>query len=87
MPPSKLFFEQETGKLDTTQLLDEATPIAKLIGLFAIIALIPFAIAFVFLRSSLIGMPLVVLAQFILAVGVATVLMYVINRAIQLSNE
>lgn len=87
MPPSKLFFEQETGKLDTTQLLDEATPIAKIIGLFVIIALVPFAIAFVFLGNSLIGMPLVVLAQFILAVGVATVLLYVINRAIQLSDE
>ncbi|QIB75003.1 hypothetical protein GL213_05490 [Halogeometricum borinquense] len=87
MPPSKPFFEQETGKLDTTQLLDEATPIAELIGLFAILALIPFAIVFAFLRDSLIGMPLVVLAQFILAVGVATVLLYVITRAIQLSNE
>lgn len=46
MPPSTPFVDRATGALDTDQILAEAIPIAKLIGLFVAIALVPLAIVF-----------------------------------------
>ena len=83
MPPSTLFVDQDTGEFDFDQILSEAIPIAKLIGVFVAIALVPFAIAFTF--GS--GLFFALLGQFILAVGIGVVLLYLIVRGIQLADE
>ena len=87
MSPSTLFIDQETGEIDTNRILAEAIPIAKLIGVFVAIALIPLAIVFVFVGNSLVGLLFTVAAQFILTIGAAIVLLYIISRAIHLANE
>lgn len=84
MPPSTPFFERTTGNLDTEQILREAIPLAKLIGLVAISALIPFAIG---LTIEIFPVLFTVIAQFILAVGSGLVLLYVITRAIELAEK
>lgn len=87
MPPSPPFVDRETGTVDTDQILAEAVPIAKLIGLFAAIALVPLIIVVLLAGNSLFGMILAVVAQFILAVGAGIVLLYTISRGIQLADE
>ncbi|SIR85129.1 hypothetical protein SAMN05421858_4172 [Haladaptatus litoreus] len=87
MPPSAPFFDRGTGTIDTTQLLVEAAPLAKLIGLFAAIALVPFAIAFLLGGYSIVGVLFTLVGQFILAVGSGIVLLYVVSRGMQLSRE
>ena len=84
MPSSPPFIDRETEKLDTDQLLAEAVPLAKLIGLVAILALVPLIIA---TSVGIFPWLLVVITQFILAVGFALVLIYVITRGIQLAEE
>lgn len=79
------FIEQETGAVDTDHLRKEAVPLAKLIGLFTILAIVPFAIGSALVGSG-IGVLFVVTGQFILAVGTGLVLMYIISRAISLSD-
>jgi hypothetical protein len=65
----------------------EAIPLAKLIGVFVAIALVPFAMVFLLGGRSTAGMLFALAGQFVLAVGSGIVLMYVISRAIQLSGE
>src|SRR6056297_2566625 len=88
MAQSRVFVDERTGELDTDQIRAEAIPIAKLIALFVVIALVPFALG-VFLAPML-GFPgmwlFVVVAQFVLAVGGAIVLLYTIVRAIKLAG-
>lgn len=86
MSSSTLFFDESTGKLDDTQILAEAIPLAKLVGLVAAAALVPLAIALGLENVSPIAIVFVLVAQFVLAVGTGIVLLYVISRAIQLTN-
>jgi len=87
MPSTRPFIDPKTGDLDTDQILSEAIPLGKLIGLFVLLSLVPFGLVFLALGNSALGALLVALAQFILAVGTGVVLMYVIVRAIQLSSQ
>jgi hypothetical protein len=87
MPSTAPFVDPATGELDTAQILSEAIPLGKLVGLFGAISLIPFTLAYVGTRISGGGAILVVIAQFILAVGTGIVLMYIIARGIHLSGE
>ena len=87
MPPSAPFVDRGTGTIDATQILVEAIPLAKLIGLFVAIALIPFTLVFLLDSNALAGVVFSLVGQFILAVGTGIVLMYTISRAIQLSAE
>ena len=84
MPPSTPFIDRSSGTLDTDQILEEAIPLAKLIGLVVVVAAIPFAIAF---AVGVFQMLFTVLTQFLLAIGSGIVLLYIITRAIQLAEE
>lgn len=87
MPSTTVFVDQETGELDTDQILTEAIPIAKLIALFVAISIIPLRILLAVGLPPLVETILALLAQFVLAVGTGMVLLYTISRAIQLANE
>ena len=87
MAPATPFVDPDTGRLDTDQLLYEAVPLAKLIALFAAVALVPFAVLFLLGPTGPLGALVGLLAQFVLAVGGAVVLMYVIARAQALAAE
>ncbi|MFA9517406.1 hypothetical protein ACERIT_09350 [Halopenitus sp. H-Gu1] len=87
MPSTTPFIDSVTGELDRAQVLSEAIPIGKLIGLFVTLSLVPFGLVFLALGSSPVGEVLVILGQFILAVGTGIVLMYVVARGTQLSGE
>lgn len=86
MPPSTPFVDPATGTLKTDQILAEAIPLAKLVGAFVAVALIPFAIGFLVGDRSVFGVLFAVVGQFVLAVGAGIVLMYVIARAQQLAE-
>lgn len=86
MSPSRPFVDQETGTIDTTQILVEAIPLAKLVGLFVALALIPFGLVLLVLGNSVLETLFMVVAQFILAVGTGIVLLYIIARGIYLSK-
>jgi hypothetical protein len=77
------FTDPETGSLDYDRVVTEAVPIAKLVALFAVVALVPFALS-VFPGGTTIA---VLLSQFVLAVGTGVTLLYVIVRAMQISEE
>lgn len=82
------FVDPTTGELETDQILQEAVPLGKLIGVFVIISLVPFGLAFLFTRFPFpLRAVLTVFGQFILAIGAAIVLMYIIARGMQLSGE
>lgn len=87
MPSSTPFVDRETGAVDTGQIVAEARPIATLVALFVAVALVPLALVFLLGGTSTFGVVLTVLAQFVLAVGAAVVLLYVVTRAIQLADE
>jgi len=86
--PSPPFVDRGSGELDQYQLLAEARPLAKLVGLFVALAIVPFGLAF--LASSVNGalsLLFAVVGQFVLAVGAGVVLIYVVARGIQLSER
>jgi len=87
MSDSGPFVDRDTNELDTEQILSEAVPVAGLVLLFGIVALVPLAIGFLVPVSSTFTLALTVLAQFVLAVGTAIVLMYVVARGIQLAEN
>lgn len=87
MPSETPFVDSTSGELDRDQLLQEAIPLAKLIALVVALSLVPFALAFLAFGSSILGAVVIVIGQFILAVGTGIVLMYVLTRAIQLADE
>ena len=88
MSSSPPFVDPNTGTLDTDQILSEAVPLGKLIGVFVVISLIPFGLAFVFTRFPFpLQALLTVVGQFVLAVGAGTVLLYLIARGMQLSSD
>ncbi|NHN46808.1 hypothetical protein G9464_04250 [Halostella sp. JP-L12] len=86
MPSTPLFIDPTTGELDFDRLAYEAIPIAKLIALAGGVALVPLGIAALLGRSVFAGL-FAVAGQFVLAVGSALVLLYVVRRAIQLSED
>lgn len=86
MPSSTPFVDPETGLLDRDQLRREAGPLVKLVGLFGTIALLPVLVAIV-LGGPTLTFVSTVFAWFVLAVGAAITLMYVIARAIGLSDD
>jgi hypothetical protein len=51
------------------------------------LALVPAVLVFLFLGNSALSLLFTVVTQFILAIGAGIVLMYVIARGIQLSEE
>lgn len=61
--------------------------IAKLVGLFVAIALVPFVLVVLLAGSSPVGMVLAVVMQFVLAVGAGIVLLYTISGGIQLADK
>ncbi|WP_336358144.1 hypothetical protein [Haloarcula sp. CGMCC 1.6347] len=85
--PSGPFIDSATGDVNTAQIISEAVPLAKLIGVFVAGSLVPYAIVFFGSESSALGALLALLGDFILAVGAGVVLMYVIARGIQLAGE
>ncbi|MGB9953212.1 hypothetical protein [Haloarcula sp. Atlit-120R] len=87
MSPPRPFIDPATGELDTAQILSEAVPLAKLIGVFVAGSLLPYAIVFFGSEGSVPGAVLALLGEFILAVGAGVVLMYVIARGIRLAGE
>ncbi|WP_436927909.1 hypothetical protein [Halosimplex amylolyticum] len=87
MPSAKPFIDPTTGDPDTDQILSEAIPLGKLIGVFVALSLVPFGLAFLALGNSLLGAVLVAIGQFVLAVGAVIVLTYAVARGIQLSGE
>jgi hypothetical protein len=82
--PNPPFVEPGTLSLDIDALRREAIPITALVALFGGLAHLPFAV------GAAVGGPLAVLAfvggQFVLAVGAAMVLLYVVTRGIQLAT-
>lgn len=86
MSPSTPFITAD-GQIDTAQVLAEAIPIAKLIVLVVAVALVPALFVFTLGGSSPVGIVFLIAMQFVLAVGGAIVLMYVVTRAIQLAER
>jgi len=84
MPP---FVDPATGALDVAQILSEARPLARLIGAFVTVALVPYALVYLALGSSPLGTVLALLGQFVLAVGTGIVLMYVVARGRHLADS
>jgi hypothetical protein len=87
MPSAKPLIDPTTGELDTTQVVSEAVPIAKLVGLFVGLSLVPFGLVVLALGNSILGTVLAAIGQFVLAVGAAVVVTYAVARGIQLSGE
>lgn len=90
MSSSTPFVDRETRAFDFRQIWQEIYPILGLVLLFGILGLIPLYLASVFTEAygleSLISTVLVWISQLIFAAGSGIVLMYVIVRAIQLSD-
>ncbi|WP_225333382.1 hypothetical protein [Halomicrobium urmianum] len=78
--PSVPFIDPRDGTVDLVQVIEEALPLAKLIGLFALVAFVPFAIGFLLAPSGL-ALPFTVLGQFVVAVGAGVVLIYQAEQA------
>lgn len=85
MTSSPPFVDPNTAVLDTDQIMVEAILLAKLIGLFVGLALVPLAVAFTV--RGVPGAVFTLVAQFILAVGSGIVLIYAVSRGIQLSSD
>ncbi|WP_336339289.1 hypothetical protein [Haloarcula brevis] len=87
MTPPRPFIDPATGELDTAQILSEAVPLAKLVGVFVAGSLLPYAIVFFGSEGTVLGAVLALLGDFVLAVGAGVVLMYVVARGIRLAGE
>lgn len=87
MPSQPPFVNPDTRKLEYSQIRSEMVPIGKLILLFVAASLVPFGLVGLAFGNSFVGAFLIVIGQFILAVGSGIVLMYIIVRAIQLSGD
>lgn len=74
MSPSPPFVDSGTGTIDTAQILAEVIPLAKLVGVFVALALVPSALVFFTLGNSALGAIFTVIAQFVLAIGSGIVL-------------
>jgi hypothetical protein len=81
------FVDDETGAIDRSRVLSEAVPIARLVLLVAAAAFLPFSIVLLFGSVSIVGPVFTLLTQFVLTVGAAVVLLYVVARGVQLAEE
>jgi hypothetical protein len=82
MPSQTPFFDSETGTLDVA----ETIPIARLVGLFVAVSLLPLVVGtFSFDPDSLVGAAFVLVGRFVLAVGAGVTLLYVVVRGRRLS--
>ena len=82
--PSPPFVDRGTGELDRKQLIAEAIPLAKLVGVVGVVALVPLMPLLFGIRSGA-GLVFTLAAWFVLAVGSGLVLMYVVARGTQLA--
>lgn len=80
------FIDPESGGLDTDQLLQETYRLVGLIGFVVGVALIPYLIRFLLGGHVIPEVLVVVVTQFILAVGAGFVLIYVVARGNQLAE-
>ncbi|WP_227133443.1 hypothetical protein [Halorubellus salinus] len=87
MPSDTPFVDPRTNEIDALQVLREAIPLAKLVALVAATALVPFLFVVLFGAGSTLGTVFLVAAQFVLAVGTGLVLMYVVARARELTDD
>jgi hypothetical protein len=86
MPSKTPFVDRESDTLNIARILAEAFPLARLIGLFVAVSLLPFVVGVVaFGANSLVGSAFVLVGQFVLAVGAGIVLLYILVRSRQLS--
>jgi hypothetical protein len=86
MPSQTPFFDSETGTLDVAAVLSEAIPVARLVGLFVAVSLLPLVVGtFSFGPDSLVGAAFVLVGRFVLAVGAGVTLLYVVVRGRRLS--
>lgn len=76
------FVDQDEWTIDFRELYREAIPLATLIGLVVLAALVPFA----FVLLGLTPVVFLLLTQFVLAVGTGVVLLYVVARGNQLAR-
>ncbi len=86
MPPSAPFIDSRDGTVDLIQVLEEAIPLAKLIGSFVLVAFVPYAIGFLLAPSGL-AIPFTVIGQFVIAVGAGVVLIYCVARGTTIVEE
>lgn len=86
MPPSSPFVDPGTGAIDVGRVVAEAIPVAKLVGLFLAVALVPLSFGFL-LGPSPPAALFTLVAQFVLAVGSAVVLVHVVVRGVRLADE
>ena len=85
MPDGPPFVDPETSALDTAEIRREAYPLAGLVMLFGALALVPFVLS-LFARGSPLGILFTIVAQFVLAIGIGLVLIYVVARGTQLAD-
>ena len=86
-PMSLPLVDDETGSIDRSRVLSEALPIAKLAALAVAAALVPAAVAHLLGEFSTLGELFALLTQFVLAVGLGVVLLYVVARGTQIAEE
>lgn len=95
MADDRPFFRPRSTTLDTDQLLAEAIPLAKLVLVIGLVALIPVILQILFVEAlglvpislGLFQFVFAVMTQFVLAVGAGLVLIYVIARGLQFDAE
>lgn len=95
MPTDRPFFRPRSTTLDTDQLREEAVPLAKLVFVIGLVALIPVILQILFVETlglvpvslGLFQFVFAVMTQFVLAVGAGLVLIYVITRGLDLQSE
>jgi hypothetical protein len=85
--PAGPFVDPDSRELDLEQIRQEAIPLVGLIVLFGALAFLPVLVALLLPSSSLISFGLLVVAQLVLAVGAALVLLYVVARGNQLADS
>lgn len=81
------FIDVESGELDLGQIWDEAFRLAGLVILFGAAAFLVFLLTIMVGETSPIALFLTVFVQFILAIGIGVVLIYIVARGIQLAEE
>lgn len=84
--PSPPFIDRESGELDLGQIRAEAFPVAGLVVLFGTLALLPFLVTLLVSYNRLLAGFFTLVSQFVIAVGVGVVLMYVVARGTQLAD-
>jgi hypothetical protein len=90
MMQSRLFFD-EGGELDAGALWREVVPIARLVAVVGAAAFVPVALQMLVVETlglvPVLATLLSVAIQFVLAVGAAVLLLYVVTRALRLADE